>query len=168
MRRKLPDRFTSYAAADYSIPIEAGKSKDVEASLTIPPRPGRRLKLALHARPRRPAPISGQLTIVGSRALRSRAKAGAQREAYAGRKPLTVVLRNDGSEVGATSNSMRRPGGWKSTSIPRLPQLAPARPRSQGDADPVAARDRGDYQRRSAPARPAGFPNRQFPHHRLD
>src|SRR5438067_11714272 len=86
-----------------SIPIEAGKSKDVEASLTIPREtPAGHYKLTLHAKTEATsAELPVSLTIVGQPRIAVSGEGGRlSGEAYAGRSSqLTLVLRNDGSEA---------------------------------------------------------------------
>src|SRR6266852_170999 len=113
-----------------SIPIEAGKSKDVEASLTIPREtPAGDYKLALHVKTEAAsADLPVSLTIVGQPRLAISGEGGRlSGEAYAGQgSQLTVVLRNDGSEaVRDVELSATTPEGWKSSFDPKqVPQLA--------------------------------------------
>jgi uncharacterized membrane protein len=86
-----------------SIPIEAGKSKDVDASLTLPHETkAGDYKLVLHAKTAAAsASLPVSLTIVGQPQLALSGEGGRlSSQAYAGRaSQLTVVLRNDGSEA---------------------------------------------------------------------
>jgi uncharacterized membrane protein len=113
-----------------SIPIEAGKSKDVEAALTIPREtPAGDYKLVLHAKTEAAsADLPVGLTIVGQPRLAVSGEGGRlSGEAYAGQNgQLTVVLRNDGSEAARDVElSATTPEGWKSSFDPKeLPQLA--------------------------------------------
>ena len=113
-----------------SIPIEAGKSKDVEAALTIPHEtPAGDYKLVLHAKTEAAsADLPVSLTIVGQPRLAVSGEGGRlSGEAYAGQNSqLTVVLRNDGSEAARDIElSATTPEGWKSSFDPKeLPQLA--------------------------------------------
>src|SRR5881394_1800561 len=113
-----------------SIPIEAGKSKDVEASLTIPRETqAGDYKLTLHAKTEATsAELPVSLTIVGQPRLAVSGEGGRlSGEAYAGRSSqLTIVLRNDGSEAAREIElSATTPEGWKSEFDPKLlPQLA--------------------------------------------
>src|SRR6202023_3606780 len=115
-----------------SIPIEAGKSKDVEASLTIPREtPAGDYKLTLHAKTEATsADLPVSLTIVGQARVALSGEGGRlSGEAYAGQNSqLTVVLRNDGSEAARDIElSATTPEGWKSSFEPKqLPQLAAA------------------------------------------
>src|SRR6266481_2814472 len=113
-----------------SIPIEAGKSKDVEASLTIPRETqAGDYKLTLHAKTEATsAELPVSLTIVGQPRVALSGEGGRlSGEAYAGRSSqLTIVLRNDGSEAARDLElSATAPEGWKSEFDPKqLPQLA--------------------------------------------
>jgi len=112
-----------------SIPIEAGKSKDVEASLTIPRETqAGDYKLTLHAKTEATsAELPVSLTIVGQPRVALSGEGGRlSGEAYAGRSSqLTIVLRNDGSEAARDIElSATAPEGWKSEFDPKqLPQL---------------------------------------------
>jgi len=114
-----------------SIPIEAGKSKDVEASLTIPrDTPAADYKLVLHAKTEAAsADLPVTLAIVGQPRIALSGEGGRlSGEAYAGRdSQLTVILRNDGSEAAREVElSATTPEGWKSSFEPKQPpQLAP-------------------------------------------
>jgi len=113
-----------------SIPIEAGKSKDVEAGLTIPrDTPAGDHKLVLHAKTEAAsADLTVSLTIVGQPRIAVSGEGGRlSGEAYAGKEgQLTVILRNDGSEAARDVElSATTPEGWKSSFDPKsLPQLA--------------------------------------------
>ena len=113
-----------------SIPIEAGKSKDVEASLTIPRETqAGEYKLVLHAKTEATsAELPVSLTIVGQPRVTLSGEGGRlSGEAYAGQSSqLTVVLRNDGTEAAREVElSATTPEGWKSEFDPKqLPQLA--------------------------------------------
>ena len=113
-----------------SIPIEAGKSKDVEAALTIPrDTPAGEYKLVLHAKTEAAsADLPVSLTIVGQPRLAVSGEGGRlSGEAYAGQgSQLTVVLRNDGSEAARDIElSATTPEGWKSSFDPKqVAQLA--------------------------------------------
>jgi uncharacterized membrane protein len=115
-----------------SIPIEAGKSKDVEASLTIPrDTPAGEYKLVLHAKTEAAnADLAVSLAIVGQPRIALSGEGGRlSGEAYAGQdSQLTVVLRNDGSEVARDVElNATTPEGWKSAFDPKqVPLLAPA------------------------------------------
>lgn len=115
-----------------SIPIEAGKSKDVEASLTIPRETqAGDYKLTLHAKTEAAsADLPVSLTIVGQPRLSVSGEGGRlSGEAYAGRSSeLTVVLRNDGSEAARDVElNATTPEGWKSSFEPKqVPQIPAA------------------------------------------
>jgi len=107
-----------------SIPIEAGKSKDVEAALTLPrDTPAGDYKLVLHAKTEAAsADLPVSLTIVGQPRLGISGEGGRlSGEAYAGQgSQLTVVLRNDGSEAARDIElSATTPEGWKSSFDPK-------------------------------------------------
>ena len=114
-----------------SIPIEAGKSKDVEAGLTIPrDTPAGDYKLVLHAKTEAAgADLPVSLTIVGQPRLAISGPEGRlSGEAYVGQSSeLTVTLRNDGSEAARDIElSATTPQGWKSNFEPKqVPQVAP-------------------------------------------
>src|SRR6266851_4973902 len=102
-----------------SIPIEAGKSKDVEAALTSPrDTPAGDYKLVLRAKTEAAsADLPVSLTIVGQPRLAVSGEGGRlSGEAYAGQAgQLTVVLRNDGSEAARDIElNATTPEGWKS------------------------------------------------------
>jgi len=136
-----------------SIPIEAGKSKDVEASLTIPRETqAGDYKLTLHAKTEATsAELPVSLTIVGQPRVALSGEGGRlSGEAYAGRSSqLTIVLRNDGSEAARDIElSATAPEAWKSEFDPKqLPQLAPGA--TQNVKVTLTPSDRaiaGDYQ----------------------
>jgi uncharacterized membrane protein len=110
-----------------SIPIEAGKSKDVEASLTIPRETqAGDYKLTLHAKTEAAsADLPVSLTIIGQPRLALSGEGGRlSGEAYAGQNSqLTVILRNDGSEAARDIElSATTPEGWKSSFDPKQVQ----------------------------------------------
>jgi uncharacterized membrane protein len=115
-----------------SIPIEAGKTKDVEASLTIPrDTPANEHKLVLRTKTEAAsAELPVSLTIVGQPRLAVSGEGGRlSGEAYSGQSSqITVVLRNDGTEAARDVElSATTPEGWKSEFDPKsVPQLAPA------------------------------------------
>src|SRR6266446_7985779 len=114
-----------------SIPIEAGKSKDVEAGLTIPrDTAAGDYKLVLHAKTEAAgADLPVSLTIVGQPRLAVSGEGGRlSGEAYAGQgSQLTVILRNDGSEAARDIElNATTPEGWKSSFDPKqVAQLGP-------------------------------------------
>jgi uncharacterized membrane protein len=113
-----------------SIPIEAGKSKDVEAALTIPREtPAGNYKLVLHVKTEAAsADLPVSLTIVGQPRLAISGEDGRlSGEIYAGQgSQLTVIVRNDGSEAARDIElSATAPEGWKSSFDPKqVPQIA--------------------------------------------
>src|SRR5437868_10812781 len=136
-----------------SIPIEAGKSKDVEASLTIPRETqAGDYKLTLHAKTEATsAELPVSLTIVGQPRVALSGEGGRlSGEAYAGRSSqLTIVLRNDGSEAARDIElSATAPEGWKSEFDPKLlPQLAAGTPQNvKVTLTPSDRAIAGDYQ----------------------
>jgi uncharacterized membrane protein len=114
-----------------SIPIEAGSSKDVEASLSIPREtPAGEYNLVLRAQTEAAsAELPVNLTIVGQPRLAVSGEGGRlSGEAYAGRgSELTVVLRNDGTEAARDVEvSASTPEGWQSSFDPRRIAEIPA------------------------------------------
>ena len=114
-----------------SIPIEAGKSKDIDAALTIPREtPAGSYKLSLHAKTEQAsADLPLSLTIIGQPRLSVSGEGGRlSGDAYAGQdSQLTVVLRNEGSEAARDIElSATAPEGWKTTFDPKtVPSIAP-------------------------------------------
>lgn len=136
-----------------SIPIEAGKSKDVEASLTIPrDTPAADYKLVLHAKTEAAtADLPASLTIVGQPRLALSGEGGRlSGEAYAGQgSQLTVVLRNDGSEAAREIElNATTPEGWKSSFDPKqVAQLGPGATQNvKVTLSPSERAIAGDYQ----------------------
>jgi uncharacterized membrane protein len=115
-----------------SLPIEAGKSKDIEASVAVPRETtAGDYKIALHAKTEQASQdLALTLTIIGQARLSLTGEGGRlSGEAYAGQpSQLTLVLRNDGSEAARDVElSATTPEGWKSEFDPKqLPEL-PAR-----------------------------------------
>ena len=136
-----------------SIPIKAGKSKDVEASLTIPHQTAAGdYKLVLRAKTAEAgAALPVSLTITGQPQLSVSGEDGRlSGEASAGvGSPLTVVLRNDGSEAARDIKlNASTPEGWKSSFSPALVPELPAG-KSQKVKATLTPSDRaiaGDYQ----------------------
>ncbi|HZT89043.1 MAG TPA: NEW3 domain-containing protein [Stellaceae bacterium] len=115
-----------------SLPIEAGKSKDIEASVSVPRETtAGNYKITLHAKTEQASqdlPLT--MTIVGQPRLSLTGEGGRlSGEAYAGQpSQLTVVLRNDGSEAARdVSLSASTPEGWKSEFDPKEIASLPAR-----------------------------------------
>ncbi len=113
-----------------SIPIEAGKTKDIEASVALPrDTPAGDYKLMLHAKSEAAAAdLNLGITILGQARLALAGEGGRlSGEAYAGQDgQLTVVVRNDGSEAARDVEfSATAPEGWKTSFDPKqLPELA--------------------------------------------
>jgi uncharacterized membrane protein len=136
-----------------SIPIEAGKTKDVEASLTIPrDTQAGEYKLVLRAKTEAAnAELPVSLTIVGQPRLAISGEGGRlSGEAYSGQSSqITVVLRNDGTEAARDVElSATTPEGWKSEFDPKqVPQLAPNSPQQvKVTLTPSEKAIAGDYQ----------------------
>lgn len=136
-----------------SIPIKAGKSKDIDASLTLPhDTKAGDYKLQLHAKTEAAsADLPVTLTIVGQPQLSVSGEGGRlSGEAYAGQgSQLTVVLRNDGSEAARDIElSASTPEGWKSSFDPdKLAELAAgARRQVKVTLTPSDKAIAGDYQ----------------------
>src|SRR6202035_6134344 len=112
-----------------SIPIEAGKSKDIEASVALPrDTPAGDYKLALHAKSEAAsADLDVSIAIVGQARLALSGEGGRlSGEAYAGQdSQLTVVAKNDGSEAARGGElSGTGPEGWEGSFDPKeLPEL---------------------------------------------
>ena len=112
-----------------SLPIEAGKSKDIEASVALPrDTPAGDYKLTLHAKSEAAsADLDLGMTIVGQPRLALAGEGGRlSGEAYAGQDgQLTVIVRNDGSEAARDVEfSATAPEGWKTSFDPKqLPEL---------------------------------------------
>ena len=112
-----------------SIPIEAGKSKDIEASVSLPrDTPAGDYKLVLHAKSdAASADLPTSITVVGQPRLSLAGEGGRlSGEAYAGRdSQLTVMAKNDGSEAARDVEfSATAPEGWKTNFDPKeLPEL---------------------------------------------
>jgi uncharacterized membrane protein len=136
-----------------SIPIEAGKSKDIEASVALPrDTPAGDYKLVLHAKSEAAAAdLDLAVAIVGQARLAVAGEGGRlSGEAYAGKpSPLTVVVRNDGSEAAHDVElSATAPEGWKTSFEPKaLPELAAGKSQSvQVTMTPSERAIAGDYQ----------------------
>jgi uncharacterized membrane protein len=114
-----------------SLPIEAGKSKDIDASVSLPHEtPAGTYKIVLHAKSEAAgADLPVTLTILGEPRLALAGEGGRlSGEAYAGQdSPITLVLHNDGSEAARDIElSASTPEGWKSSFDPKtVPQIAP-------------------------------------------
>jgi uncharacterized membrane protein len=136
-----------------SIPIEAGKSKDIEASVALPrDTPAGDYKLALHAKSEAAsADLDLSITIIGQARLALAGEGGRlSGEAYAGQdSQLTVIAKNDGSE-GARDVEFNAtaPEGWKTSFDPKeLPELGAGKSQSiKVTLTPAARAIAGDYQ----------------------
>jgi uncharacterized membrane protein len=136
-----------------SIPIEAGKSKDIEASVGLPrDTPAGEYKLALHAKSEAAsADLDLAITIIGQARLALAGEGGRlSGEAYAGQdSQLTVVAKNDGSEAARDVEfSATAPEGWKTSFDPKeLPELGAGKSQSiKVTLTPSARAIAGDYQ----------------------
>ena len=136
-----------------SIPIEAGKSKDIEASVALPrDTPAGDYKLALHAKSEAAsADLDLAITVVGQPRLALAGEGGRlSGEAYAGQDgQLTVVVRNDGSEAARDVEfSATAPEGWKTSFDPKqLPELTAGKSQSiKVSLTPSPRAIAGDYQ----------------------
>jgi uncharacterized membrane protein len=136
-----------------SIPIEAGKSKDIEASVALPrDTPAGDYKLALHAKSEAAsADLDLSITIIGQPRLAVAGEGGRlSGEAYAGQdSQLTLVAKNDGSEAARDIEfSATAPEGWKTSFDPKeLPELGPGKSQSiKVSLTPSSRAIAGDYQ----------------------
>jgi uncharacterized membrane protein len=136
-----------------SIPIEAGKSKDIEAAVALPrDTSAGDYKLALHAKSEAAsADLELGITIVGQPRLALAGEGGRlSGEAYAGQDgQVTVVVRNDGSEAARDVElSATAPEGWKTSFDPKeLPELAAGKSQPiKVTLTPSARAIAGDYQ----------------------
>jgi uncharacterized membrane protein len=110
-----------------SIPIEAGKSKDIDVALTIPRETSAGdYKLSVHVKTEQAsADLPLTLTIIGQPRLSlSGVNGRLSGNAYAGQESeLTIILRNDGSEAARDIElSATTPDGWKSSFDPKTVQ----------------------------------------------
>ena len=136
-----------------SIPIEAGKSKDIEAAVALPrDTPAGEYKLVLHAKSEAAsADLDLTITIIGQARLALAGEGGRlSGEAYAGQdSQLTVVAKNDGSEAARDVEfSATAPEGWKTSFDPKeLPELDAGKSQSiKVTLTPSARAIAGDYQ----------------------
>jgi len=136
-----------------SIPIEAGKSKDIEAAVAVPrDTPAGEYKLALHAKSEAAsADLDLTITIIGQARLALAGEGGRlSGEAYAGQdSQLTVVAKNDGSEAARDIEfSATAPEGWKTSFDPKeLAELGPGKSQSiKVTLTPASRAIAGDYQ----------------------
>jgi uncharacterized membrane protein len=136
-----------------SIPIGAGKSKDIDMSVSLPrDTPAGDYKLTFNAKSESAAAsLPGSITIFGQPRLSLSGEGGRlSGEAYAGKpSPLDIVLRNDGTEAARDIEfSATAPEGWKTSFDPReLPVLAAGKSQSvQVTMVPSDHAIAGDYQ----------------------
>jgi uncharacterized membrane protein len=136
-----------------SIPIEAGKSKDIEAAVALPrDTPAGEHKLVLHAKSEAAsADLDLSITIIGQARLALAGEGGRlSGEAYAGRdSQLNVVAKNDGSEAARDVEfSATAPEGWKTSFDPKeLPELGAGKSQTiKVSLTPSARAIAGDYQ----------------------
>ena len=136
-----------------SIPIEAGKSKDIEAAVALPrDTPAGEYKLMLHAKSEAAsADLDLAITIIGQARLALAGEGGRlSGEAYAGQdSQLTLVAKNDGSEAARDVEfSATAPEGWKTSFDPKeLPELGAGKSQSiKVSLTPSPRAIAGDYQ----------------------
>ena len=136
-----------------SIPIEAGKSKDIEAAVALPrDTPAGEYKLVLHAKSEAAsADLDLAITIIGQARLALAGEGGRlSGEAYAGQdSQLTLVAKNDGSEAARDVEfSATAPEGWKTSFDPKeLPELGAGKSQTiKVSLTPAARAIAGDYQ----------------------
>jgi uncharacterized membrane protein len=136
-----------------SIPIEAGKSKDIDASVALPrDAPAGDYKLVLHAKSEAAsADLPLTITVFGQPRLSLSGEGGRlSGEAYAGKpSPLAVVIRNDGSEAAQDVElTATAPDGWKTSFDPKeLRELGAGKSQSvQVTFTPSERAIAGDYQ----------------------
>jgi uncharacterized membrane protein len=136
-----------------SIPIEAGKSKDLDAAVSLPREtPAGDYKLSLHAKTEQAsADLNVSLTVIGQPRLSVSGEGGRlSGDAYAGQdSQLTLVLHNDGSESARDIElSATAPEGWKTTFDPKtVPSLAASATQNvKLTMSPSARAIAGDYQ----------------------
>jgi uncharacterized membrane protein len=136
-----------------SIPIEAGKSKDIDVALTIPREtPAGGYKLSVHAKTEQAsADLPLTLTIIGQpRLTLSGVNGRLSGNAYAGQESeLTVILHNDGSEAAHDIElSATTPDQWKAVFDPKTVQqlAAGAEQEVKVTLTPSPRAIAGDYQ----------------------
>jgi uncharacterized membrane protein len=136
-----------------SIPIEAGKSKDIEASVSLPrDTPAGDYKLVLHARSEAAsADLDTSIAIIGQPRLSLAGEGGRlSGEAYAGQdSQLVLVAKNDGSEAARDIEfNATAPEGWKTSFDPKeLPELGAGKSQEiKVTLTPSAKAIAGDYQ----------------------
>ncbi|HTQ33244.1 MAG TPA: NEW3 domain-containing protein [Stellaceae bacterium] len=136
-----------------SIPVEAGKSKDLDAAVSMPREtPAGAYKLEIHAKTEQAsADLPLSLTVIGQPRLSVSGEGGRlSGDAYAGQdSQLTVVVKNDGSEAARDVEfSATAPDGWKTSFDPKsVPSLAAGATQNiKLSMTPSAQAIAGDYQ----------------------
>jgi uncharacterized membrane protein len=146
-----------------SLPIEAGKSKDIDATVALPHDTSvGDYRVVLHAKSQAAAaalPLA--ITVVGQPQLSLSGEGGRlSANAYAGQAgPLTIVVRNDGTEAAHdVSLNASAPEDWKTRFEPKeLTQLAAGKSQSvQLTLTPSPRAIAGDYQTTVTAATPDG------------
>lgn len=136
-----------------SLPIEAGKTKDIDATVALPrDTPAGDYRLVLHAKSEAAAaelPLA--IGVVGQPRLSLSGEGGRlSANAYAGQaSPLTIVLHNDGTEAArGITLAATAPEDWKTSFAPKeLAELAAGKSRSvQLTLTPSPRAIAGDYQ----------------------
>jgi uncharacterized membrane protein len=136
-----------------SLPIEAGKTKDIDATVALPhDAPAGDYRLVLHAKSEAAsADLPLAITVVGQPHLSLAGEGGRlSANAYAGQaSPLTIVVRNTGSETAHdVSLSATAPEDWKTAFEPKdVSELGPGKSKSvQLTLTPSPRAIAGDYQ----------------------
>jgi uncharacterized membrane protein len=136
-----------------SLPIEAGKTKDLDATVALPrDTPAGDYRLVLHAKSEAAAaelPLA--ISVVGQPRLSLSGEGGRlSGNAYAGQaSPLTIVLHNDGTEAArGITLAATAPEDWKTDFAPKeLAELAAGKSQSvQLNLTPSPRAIAGDYQ----------------------
>jgi uncharacterized membrane protein len=136
-----------------SLPIEAGKSKDIDATVALPPDTAAGdYRLTLHAKSEAAsADLPLSITVVGQPRLSLSGEGGRlSADAYAGQpSALTIVVRNNGSEAAQNITlDASAPEDWKTRFEPKeLVELAAGKSQSvQLTLTPSPRAIAGDYQ----------------------
>ena len=136
-----------------SLPIEAGKTKDIDAAVALPREtPAGDYRIVLHAKSEAAAaelPLG--ITVVGQPRLSLSGEGGRlSATAYAGQaSPLTIIVRNEGSQAARDiALAATAPEDWKTSFAPKeLAELAAGKSRSvQLTLTPSPRAIAGDYQ----------------------
>jgi uncharacterized membrane protein len=135
------------------LPIKAGQSKDIDATVALPhDAPAGDYHLVLHAKSEQAsASLPLAITVTGQPRLSLSGEGGRlSANAYAGQaSPLTLVLRNNGSEAAHdVTLDASAPEDWKTDSSPKeIPEIAAGKSQSvQLTLTPSARAIAGDYQ----------------------